>query len=309
MPPFAGTPRPAPLRVCARALGLAACLAACGDDTTQTGASTITSASTNATTSPTDPTTGEMTAGTSDDTTSTTDATTGSESGSDPTTSDPTTSAPTTSDPTTTSDPSTTGPDTDPTTGGDAIPGCVYEWDFTACPDGWEASKVDPMAPGEVSWECGEPGNIVEHGEAHPGVWATSLANDYNEEESSALVSPPFSLEDCAGTLVYLSFAHLYDFGVGDGGTVQISTDGGQGWTTVIPTWHGYCPGALDTDYTPPSGEPGFCDGDDELWTHTLVELDVGGEADVRVRFVFGSNGIIERAGWYIDAVRVEAYK
>jgi hypothetical protein len=26
------------------------------------------------------------------------------------------------------------------------------------------------------------------------------------------------------------------------------------------------------------------------------------------VRFVFGSDGIIEQAGWYIDAVATEAY-
>jgi hypothetical protein len=118
-------------------------------------------------------------------------------------------------------------------------------------------------------------------------------------------------LDDCPTAVAYLSFAHLFDFGAGDGATVQLSTDGGENWVTVEPTWNGYCPGLLEgTGYSPPDGEPGFCDGNDDLWMHTLVRLDAWlGEPSLRVRFVLGSNGIIERAGWYIDGVQVEAYE
>lgn len=194
-------------------------------------------------------------------------------------------------------------------TGDDPFAGCFHEWTFDDCSDEWEVGAADPAAPSPPGWSCGVPPRPIGLGGAHTSVWATSLGGDYTEDQSSYLASPSFSLADCTGASVYLSFAHLYQFGVGDGGTVQISTDGGGSWTTLEPSWHGYCPGTLDTPWSPPGGEPGFCDGDDEAWIHSLVELDAwAGESDVRVRFVFGSDGIIEQAGWYIDSVTTEAY-
>jgi hypothetical protein len=195
------------------------------------------------------------------------------------------------------------------TTGGDPYAGCFHEWTFDDCAADWEVGAADPSAPSPPGWACGAPPRPFALGGAHTSVWATALGGDYTEDQSSYLASPSFSLEDCAGASVYLSFAHLYQFGSGDGGTVQLSTDGGASWTTIEPSWHGYCPGTLEMPWSPPGGEPGFCDGDDEAWIHSLVPLDdVAGEPDVRVRFVFGSDGIIEQAGWYIDAVATEAY-
>lgn len=192
-------------------------------------------------------------------------------------------------------------------TGG--LAGCQHAWDFSSCRQGWTTDKADPTAPGAPSWACGEPPGALSMGGAHTGVWGTNLTGDYGEDESSALVSPSFSLAGCAGATIYLTFAHLYEFGSGDGGTVQMSTDGGGTWTTVEPVWNGYCAGTLNVAWSPPGGEPGFCGGDDETWMHTLVKIDdLGGEPDVRVRFVMGSNGIIEQLGWYIDRVAIEAY-
>jgi hypothetical protein len=192
---------------------------------------------------------------------------------------------------------------------GGMLDACQHGWDFSRCPDGWEVSKADPAATSEPSWACGDPSGTPAQGGAHLGVWATNLAGDYLENESSALTSPSFSLADCEGATIYLTFAHLYEFGSGDGGTVQVSTDGGASWTTVAPSWHGYCGGMLGVPWSPPGGEPGFCNGDDETWVHSLVEIDdLGGEPDVRVRFVMGSDGIIEQVGWYVDSVAIEAY-
>ena len=210
--------------------------------------------------------------------------------------------------PTTTVDPTgSVEATTDPT--GDDLAGCFHTWTFDDCDGDWEIGAADPSAPMPPGWECGEPPTNISLGGAHTGVWATSLSGEYTEDQSSYLASPSFSLADCAGATVYLSFAHLYEFGSGDGGLVQVSTDGGASWTTIAPVWHGYCAGTLDMPWSPPGGEPGFCDGADDAWIHSLVELDaIGGEADVRVRFVFGSDGIIEQAGWYIDSVATEAY-
>lgn len=194
---------------------------------------------------------------------------------------------------------------------GEVLAGCFHAWSFDACdgPEAWTADKADPAAPNGPSWACGDPPEPQALGGAHTGVWATNLDGEYGEDESSALTSPAFSLADCAGATVYLSFAHLYEFGVGDGGVVQISSDGARSWTTLDPIWHGYCAGGLDTPWVPPGAGPGFCDGDDELWQHSLVALDAyAGQDELRIRFVFGSDGIIEQLGWYIDAVATEAY-
>jgi len=195
------------------------------------------------------------------------------------------------------------------TESGGTFDGCFHTWTFDGCADGWEIGVVDPAALGQPSWECGEAPGALSLDGAHTGIWATSLAGDYNEDESSYLASPSFSLADCAGATVYLQFAHLYEFGSGDGGVVQISLDGGASWTTLVPSWHGYCAGTLDVPWSPPGGEPGFCGGNDQVWTHSLVPLDAyAGEPDVRVRFVIGADGIIEQLGWYIDSVATEAY-
>lgn len=195
------------------------------------------------------------------------------------------------------------------TTGGDAHAACFHTWTFEDCADDWEVGVVDAAAPGVPSWECGAMASEFDFADAHPGVWATALGGEYGEDESSYLASPSFSLAECAGATVYLRFAHLYEFGAGDGGLVQISVDGGASWTTLVPSWHGYCAAPLAVPWNPPGGEPGFCGGNDEVWMHSLVPLDdYAGEPDVRVRFVFGSDGIIEQFGWYIDSMATEAY-
>lgn len=190
----------------------------------------------------------------------------------------------------------------------DALDQCRHTWDFAGCTGEWETGKATASAPGDVSWACGDPPAAVSLDGTHTGVWATNIDDRYNEEESSYLLSPAFDLSACAGATVYLAVAHTYEFGGGDGGTIQISLDDGISWETVEPTWNGYCPGVLST-VGEPSGEPGFCGGDYEAWTHSLVELDAfAGEPQVRIRFVFGSDGILEQEGWYIDSVLVEAY-
>ena len=112
---------------------------------------------------------------------------------------------------------------TDPSgeTGDDALAGCFHSWTFDDCDETWEVGAADASAPTPPGWECGEPPDDISLGGAHTGVWATSLSGEYTEDQSSYLASPSFSLADCTGATVYLSFAHLYQFGSGDGGVVQ----------------------------------------------------------------------------------------
>lgn len=282
-------------------LGLSA---ACGDEGGDDASASSTSIGTAATAS----TTGASTTATSGDSASASGTApttaTGATSGSATTGGSATTSGTAS----TTAGTSTTGG----TGGGGALTGCFHSWTFEGCPGEWETGKANAAAVGDPSWECGDPPNAMSLDGAHVGVWATGLAGDYNDDESSYLMSPSFSLADCAGATVYLTLAHLFDFGStdSDGGIVQISTDGGAQWTTVEPSWNGYCAGTLTSPYAPPAGEAGFCNGDDELWMHSLIPIGTfGGQTDVRVRMVFGSDGILNQEGWYIDSVGVEAYQ
>jgi hypothetical protein len=189
---------------------------------------------------------------------------------------------------------------------------CGVSWEFETCDEGWTTGKAHPDSA-ESTWACGDP-----NGEDEPGLsggfrmgqWATGPGGDYNQKESSYLASPSFSLADCEADEILLVVDHWWFFGWGctDGGVIQASIDGGNEWTTVTPTWHGYGTETLSTALTPPNGELGFCK-QSESWILTLADLsDLGGEADVRVRFVMGAGEWSHNPGWYINRVAIETY-
>ncbi|RMH00552.1 MAG: hypothetical protein D6705_00135 [Deltaproteobacteria bacterium] len=173
--------------------------------------------------------------------------------------------------------------------------------DFSTCPSGFSPGKANALAV-SPSWACGNPTS----GPVGTGMWATNLSGDYLDDESSYLESPPVSLADCQGKTVQVRVRHWYDIEPGyDGGNIQISIDGGNSWQIVTPTGHGYDEISLDASYVPPAGQPGFS-GFDDQWRESFVDLTPYiGEPDVRLRFVFGSDFLINYAGWYIDEVEV----
>jgi hypothetical protein len=196
--------------------------------------------------------------------------------------------------------------------GGGELPECSFHWDFEDCDAGWTTGKAAPAAAGAVSWACGDPTTEPGTAGGHTGQWATNLSGNYNEDESSYLQSPIIDLSACPeASRVYLVVEHWWQMPLGcssDGGTVQVSDDGGETWQTLDLSWHGYN-GTIGATDAPPDGEPGFCDKT-ENWTTSLGQLEnLAGQDDIRIRFVLGSDGISEKLGWYIDAVGVEAYQ
>lgn len=140
------------------------------------------------------------------------------------------------------------------------------------------------------------------------GVWATNLHDDYGDDESGYLASPPISMVGCEGMTITLSVEHWYSTEIEmDGGNIQVSTDGGANWGVVHATGHPYDVSSVYSNLDPPKGQPAFV-GSDEVWRTSTVDLSAhAGKPDVRVRFVFGSDGSIDRDGWYIDTVKVTA--
>ena len=144
-------------------------------------------------------------------------------------------------------------------------------------------------------------------------VWATSLSGNHNVGECSALVSPSFSLAGCSSAT--LTVRHWFTFDENScwpdcgGGVVQVSTNGGLGWTSL--TSPGYTTGSLEwlgSACTPPSGEPGW-NGSSGGWRADTADLSpwVGNDT-VQVRFLLGAKGSpwYANLGWYIDAVTVD---
>jgi hypothetical protein len=200
----------------------------------------------------------------------------------------------------------TTGDGDGTTTGG----GCNLglQWTFEGSADGFTSGMAGGAAAS--TWQHGQPLNGPQ---GTNQVWATNLSGNHNVGECSALVSPSFSLATCASAT--LTVRHWFTFDENScwpdcgGGVVQVSTNGGLGWTSL--TSPGYTTGGLEwlgSACTPPSGEPGW-NGASTGWRTDTADLSAWvGNDDVRVRFLLGAKGSpwFANMGWYIDEVSVD---
>jgi hypothetical protein len=138
------------------------------------------------------------------------------------------------------------------------------------------------------------------------------FAQDVAGVNDKVLVSPPFGV----GPATVLSFRHTYQFegsltSCYDGGTLEVSTDGGTVWT-VVPAADfagGAYTGTVNAAFSNPiGGKPGWCSG--TLGTLNLVTVNLGADAnlvnqEVRVRWHEGDDTIVSSSGWYVDSVAV----
>ena len=189
---------------------------------------------------------------------------------------------------------------------------CGYELDFSDCDDGWTTGRTDPMAS-IPSWACGDPSGDPPYGPpgAVTGVWATDLTESYSSNESSFLMSPAFDFGKCEGEQMTMTLTHWYNFeSGGDGGIVQVSTNGAD-WTTLEPTGGSlYDDGPISATFPPVQGSAGFHAGaaGDDSASMLESEFDLSayaGQQDIRIRFVFGSDNGTVAPGWYVDALSI----
>jgi hypothetical protein len=186
-------------------------------------------------------------------------------------------------------------------------------YNFTGSPDvapGWYIDEVE-VETGEVppmNWpESFEDAVASDRWTADFGVWelgvptsgpgitlsgnrclATILSGDYTEDRNSLVQSQPFVVPP-AGDNPRLRFWHWWSFNSNDGGRVQISTNDGQSWQTLTPTYGANSSGR---------------------WTRAWLDLKAYAGQTVRLGFYFSSynfTGSPDVApGWYIDEVEVE---
>jgi HYR domain len=170
---------------------------------------------------------------------------------------------------------------------------------FPACSD-FEAGKGDWTSGGiRNSWEFGEI-------PTYPGdnVWATSLLNNYNNNERSWVQGPTYDmtyLKKPMATFAYLDQTQ----GGSDGVVLQASTDNGLTWATV----GGLGTGKKWYNALNIAGQPGLNNGvgvgwsgSAPTWTQAAVRLDhYIGAPQVSFRFQMGADAAGTTFGFAFD--------
>jgi len=154
------------------------------------------------------------------------------------------------------------------------------------------------------------------------GDWALSAAASYSPAHSwfsaeqpvasdRVLASPPFAV--VAGQR--LSFWHTYAFEGGpgscfDGGTLEVSTDGGAHWSTVPDAafLSGAFNGAVTTfSDNPLAGRHAWCGGAIGPMTRAALDLTPWAGQTASFRWHEADDTAGTRTGWYVDSVAVAA--
>ncbi|MCP4711716.1 MAG: T9SS type A sorting domain-containing protein [Planctomycetes bacterium] len=188
-----------------------------------------------------------------------------------------------------------------------AMPGGTFPLPFSADfeddDSGFYLQVIEEGSDGSP-WEHGAPDPGHGPGEAASGqnLWATGLAENYPNSADLYLLSPVVNLT--YAQQAELSFDHWYEFeGTPergeDGGNVAVSIDAGENWTFIQPTVP-----YSDPDIPGLDNEPGFT-GPSNGWLQSTFDLTDFIGNTITVRFRFGSDSGINRAGWFIDNVLI----
>ena len=133
---------------------------------------------------------------------------------------------------------------------------------------------------------------------------ARSYFSTYANDQCSAAVTPLIQLT--AGESPELTFYSAFDIeSEYDGGVLQISIDGGASWSLLTPA-EGYpetivfngnaCGLALGT---------GVFSGTDLTWDPYIVDLSAWAGQEVRLRWLFSTDGGLTEEGWYLDDLTI----
>ena len=166
------------------------------------------------------------------------------------------------------------------------------------------AFSYDPNS----KWEVGLPQKpFLNNTNSGQNAWVTSLTDDYDNRDSSALFTPLFDVN--ATNCYRLSFYHKFKTELyQDGGLVEYSTDAGNTWTVLggyqsAPDWYNnqFTIGLSNT--TP--GLPGWSGTSTGTngWQYAEFDMLFPNPAEVIFRFRFGSDFSVTDEGWAIDDI------
>lgn len=163
---------------------------------------------------------------------------------------------------------------------------------------GW---TVSGEGLGDPSWEYGAPGGtLINSAASGAGAWVTNLAGSYNNNELSYLLSPCFDFSALAED-PRISFSIIVNTENNfDEAWLEVSADDGETWSKV---------GSAGTGlnwYNDPTNGWWENDGGVPGWHYAQNTLEgAAGSANVKLRFVFSSDGSIAREGIGLDNILV----
>jgi len=167
-------------------------------------------------------------------------------------------------------------------------------------------------------WEVGATSNSSGFG---PGVWHSGLSgagiyldDEYRSDMWTELFTPEYYIpENSTSRLTFRSW--VCTEANWDGGAVSISTDGGENWWFIPPTYNGFHDQLSTTNIYSPLYNQAIFDGSRVVGgCHNvqrgfdLKEYDLSNltGSTVRAKFTFFSDQLVELDGWYIDDAGIE---
>ncbi|MDQ3036681.1 MAG: immune inhibitor A [Myxococcota bacterium] len=131
-----------------------------------------------------------------------------------------------------------------------------------------------------------------------PNVWATNLTGPYNNGEDSFVASPAMDMTAATTDPVLRMSLYFETEPCCDEGWVEMSTDGGTTWAKLGE-------GGTGINWYNDAGND-WWDAGSGGWRDVQQTLTgAAGQADVRVRVVFRSDGSVTRAGFGVGEIRV----
>lgn len=175
-----------------------------------------------------------------------------------------------------------------------------YQQDFEVWDGAWHVSDASTNS----SWQFGTPEKINIIGAASGvNAWVTDLKQNYNSSELSYVESPCFDFSDVADDpVIEFSLNYNTEFSY-DGGFLDVSTDGGMSWQRV----GGLNQGINWYNFENFNASLGYVWAGSSLgWLKARNVLSgTAGKADVRLRFGFGSDPIVEYDGFAVDDIHI----
>ncbi len=171
--------------------------------------------------------------------------------------------------------------------------------------EGFETGAGGWATGGTAStWELGTPaGALISEANNGSNAWVTNLDGDYATSEMSYVESPCFNFSSLTVDPVF-RFAHIFDTeNCCDEGYVDISLDGGLTWSRLGAAGEGinWYDDATNNEWD----GTGVTSGGTQ-WRTAEHRLDnTAGEAQVRIRIAFSSDGSIENEGFGFDDIQI----
>ncbi|HUM29159.1 MAG TPA: immune inhibitor A [Thermoanaerobaculia bacterium] len=151
-------------------------------------------------------------------------------------------------------------------------------------PAGIDFPFLDNGEAGAGLWSLGSPWALTEEG-AESGTWSysDSPGGDYTNSITSQSMVLATSLDLSTSTAPILAFHHIYAFLAGDFGFVEVSTNGGSSWTTLLT----------------------FTNNTVTEWSHAQADLTPYRTPNVMIRFRITTDASGTADGWHIDNISV----